>query len=325
MTRKLQPLLGALALTIAAAAALGPAGAAGAKRDYVAHRDLDYDLGSPPPSAQPDANRLDLYHARGARKRSRPVVVWIHGGGWRKGDKHIGARKKARLFTGARYVFASLNYRLSSAPFDPARPDPSRVMFPAHPHDVGEALGWLKRNVGRYGGDRRRLILIGHSAGAHLASLVATDPGYLRAHGVGRRRVLGFVSLDGPAFDIAIAADPATSHRSRAGREMLWNAFGTPQENALSGAWAEGSPLTFAGPEDPPGLLVTQAGNELRLSAHREMALALGRDPQRAVLPLPLDHREINHALGSADEDHGETGAVMKFVRRLVARARETR
>ena len=324
--RTLRILLGAVALASCLAATAAPAGAEGAKRGYVAHRDIDYDLGSTPdPVSQASANRLDLYRPRGARKRSRPVVVWIHGGGWRRGDKRIGVSKKAELFTRAGYVLASINYRLSSGSFDPDRPDPARVRFPDHPHDIGEAVGWLKQNVGRYGGDRRRFVLIGHSAGAHLAALIATDPRYLRAYGVGPRRVLGFAALDAPAFDIAAGANPATSQRSRGGREMLWNAFGTPAENAVSGAWAAGSPLTFAGPEDPPALLVTQADNELRMSEHREMALALDRNPRRVVLSLPLDHRQINHALGSTDDLHGETAAVMDFVRRMVARARATR
>lgn len=316
----------AVALAICLPASAAPAGAEGAVSGYVAHRDLDYDLGSPPDAvSQSPANRLDLYRPRGARRQPRPVVVWVHGGGWRRGDKRIGIRRKAQLFTRAGYVLASVNYRLSSGPFDPDRPDPARVVFPDHPHDVGEALGWLKQNVGRYGGDRRRFVLIGHSAGAHLAALVATDPRYLRAYGVGPRRVVGFVALDAPAFDIAAGANPATSQRSRGGREMLWNAFGTPAENAVSAAWAAGSPLNFASPEDPPALLITQADNALRTSEHREMALALGRNPRRAVLPLPLDHRQINHALGSPDDLYGETAAVMDFVRRMVARARGTR
>ena len=151
----------------------------------VPHRDLSYDLGSPPPVA--GQNRLDVYSPVGARRGSRPVVVWVHGGGWQEGDKRDGIRRKARLLTGAGYVLASVNYRLSevappSGPFDPAR-----IRFPDHPRDVGEAVAWLHRRVARFGGDPRRIVLMGHSSGAHVAALVATDPRYLRRYRVPRR------------------------------------------------------------------------------------------------------------------------------------------
>ena len=306
--------LGAAALLLVL---LGGAGAADA-RPYTVERGLDYDLGSPPaPPSTARMNRLDLYLPQRHRDRDRPVVVWIHGGGWRKGDKRVGIHRKADLFTRAGYVFASLNYRLSAAPFDPLAADPARVMFPAQPNDVGKAIGWLDAHVGAYGGDRRRILLIGHSAGAHLAALVATDPSYLRAYGVRPRQIAGFVSLDPPAFDIATAADPDSGRRPEEGREMLWNAFGTPGENATSGSWTAASPTASAGPNDPPALLVTQAANPQRLADHRAMAAALRRDPARIVLPLELDHREIGRALGRGDHS-GETPAVTAFVRDAV-------
>jgi acetyl esterase/lipase len=243
--------------------------------------------------------------------------VWIHGGGWRKGDKRIGARKKADLFTNHRYLFASINYRLSPAESnpDPERADPGRIRFPDHPTDVGEALGWLRHNVAERGGDPRRFVLMGHSAGAHLAALVATDPEFGRAHGFAARRVRGFVSLDSPAFDIAAAADPA-GDRHRASREMLWNAFATPDENERTNAWQLGSPLRFAEPADPPGLLVTQAAIDERVDEAHRMAVALGGPPAGRVLAVGLDHREINHAVGQRPDPSGVTSAVLSFVRR---------
>jgi acetyl esterase/lipase len=289
---------------------------ANARRGFVVERDLSYDLGSPPPTHS--ENLLDLYRPRGLRRDARrPVVVWIHGGGWRKGDKRIGARKKAELFTRHGYLFASLNYRLSPAEAnpDPDHADPGRVRFPDHPADVGEALGWLRATVARRGGDPRRFVLMGHSAGAHLAALVATDPGFARAYGVGPRRIRGFVSLDSPAFDIAAAADPA-GDRHRASREMLWNAFGTPSENELTNAWSLGSPLRFAEPADPPGLLVTQAEVDGRVDEAHRMAAALGGVLGSRVLAVGLDHREINHAVGDRPDPSGVTAAVLAFVRR---------
>jgi acetyl esterase/lipase len=292
---------------------------ASADRPYRVERDIDYRAGlAPQPPSTRAENRLDLYWPRGQHRTSnnrlRPLVVWVHGGGWRKGDKRIGVHKKAALFTRRGYVFASVNYRLASAPFDPDAPDPNRVNFPVQPKDVGAAIGWLQRHVTTVGGDSRHVVIVGHSAGAHLASLVAVDPTYVSAAGGDAEAIDGFVSLDSPSFDIARDADPDRSDRGHASLEMLWNAFGTPSENALTGNWRRASPLAFADPSDPPGLLVTQAAVPDRVAENERMRTALS--PSRTeVAALELDHREINRVLGARPDPSGETRAVTRFVR----------
>src|SRR4051812_9804619 len=95
-----------------AAAALLLAFAASGASAYTAHRDLDYDIDSPPgpPPARP--NYLALSAPPGAASARRPLVVYVHGGGGRTGDKANQIENKAKLFPGAGYLFASLNYRL---------------------------------------------------------------------------------------------------------------------------------------------------------------------------------------------------------------------
>ncbi|MBN1528744.1 MAG: alpha/beta hydrolase [Thermoleophilaceae bacterium] len=277
-------------------------------------RDLSYDLGSPPPVAA--HNLLDVYSPGGARRGSRPVVVWVHGGGWQQGDKRDGIRRKARLLTRAGYVLASVNHRLSgvappSGPFDPGR-----VRFPDHPRDVAEAVAWLHRRVARFGGDPRRMVLMGHSSGAHVAALVATDPRYLRRHGVPRRVIRGVVSLDTAALDVRPLADPGSSEGARG----IWSVFGTPAENAVTGAWAAASPLLQADRGDPPFLQLlgaTASAGKRRQS--REMARALGQST-RSVLRLSLDHVAIERLLGV---NRRETRAVLSFLARATRRARD--
>ena len=306
--RRRRAVLGLGALLAGVLAAVPQAGAAA---PYVLHADVDYDLGSPvSPAAQ---NRLDLFVPRGkaARQGRRPVVVYVHGGGWQAGDKaRVG--HKASLFTRAGYLFASVNYRLS--PSNQGVPATDRVRFPDHPHDVGEALGWLERNVRRYGGDRRRLVLIGHSAGAHLAALVGVDPSFRRAYGVPTGAVRGVVSLDTAAFDIAAEADPARSLRP----QLFWNAFGTPREEAADPRWASGSPIHFADRRDPAFLLVTQR-RPRRVARNRAMLQALGDRRSDSLLALALDHAGINRTLGSPRDTSGETEAVMAFVGAVTA------
>jgi acetyl esterase/lipase len=305
-----RPRLLALLAALGALAMTPPAEAA--ERPFHVERDISYEFGGTA------ANRLDLYWPRKARRpahvRRRAVVVWIHGGGWRKGDKRTGVRKKAELFTRRGYVFASVNYRLASAPFDPDAPDPDRVMFPVQPEDVGAAVGWLQRHVASVGGDATNLVLIGHSAGAHLAALVAVDRSYVQQGNGEPDGIRGFVALDSPTFDVARDADPETSDRNRDNLEMLWNAFGTPSENDITGDWRRASPLAFADPRDPPGLFVTQAAIAERVEENQLMREALAPSRSR-VRPLPLDHREINRVLGEWPDASGETRAVVRFIR----------
>ena len=305
--RSITTVLGALAVLL---------GCLGAEASAATtHPNIDYDLDSPP--ADPSLNALDLYAPDGATPRDRrPVVVFVHGGGWRRGDKENKIEDKVNLFTGSGYLLASLNYRLSPLGGDPASPDPNRIRFPAHPHDVGEALGWLSQHVAEYGGDPTRMILIGHSAGAQIISLVATDPSYVQAYGVEPWQIIGAVSLDTDAFDIT---SEATQTQNTSNRDLIWNAFASPAENAATGAWAQASATKWAGPEDSEFLLITSA-NPNRLADNRGMATALGQDPA-GVFIAPYDHEGINAALGSPTDYAGETQAVSGFVARKIAEA----
>ncbi len=299
---------------VAGMAALFPAASEAA---YTAHLGVGYDIDSPPAPSPAAENQLDLYSPLGFAG-PRPVVAYVHGGGWRNGDKGNQIADKRNLFTSNGYVFASLNYRLSPDPVNSS--DPGRVMFPDHPHDVGEAIGWLHRNVAAYGGDPERIILIGHSAGAHLVSLVGTfptapPPGHLAAYGVGRTQILGVVSLDTDAFDVG----ERIGELGPIAAQSLYNAFGTPAENAATNSWHDASPRAWADAGDPAFLMVTQAGSADRVSDNQRMATALGQDPVTAVLPVPLDHEGINGALGDPADPTPETASVLSFASSLVA------
>jgi len=304
--------IGATVSTLATLAlGVAPAGAA------TATLGIDYDLDGSPPPVPRRLNQLDLYRPDGAAAGDdRPVVIYVHGGGWMRGDKGNAIANKVALFTGAGYVFASVDYRLSPDPPDPPYP-PDRIRFPDQPDDVGEAIGWIDRNVSAYGGDPSRIILIGHSAGAQLVALVSTDSGYVARWGVDPDHLLGTIPLDG-AYDIAATIASAVPQR----RPLYYNAFATPAENAIDGAWQAASPIDSAGPEDPPMLIVTQQANPRRTAASEAFAAALG--PGRGdVLAVPYDHGGINRAVGSAaDDPAGETDAIMGFIDEVLGAAR---
>lgn len=284
-----------------------------ASMGYETKKDISYDLGSPP--ADPARNRLDIHLPEAESSIPRPFVVHIHGGGWRVGDKaNASIPDKAALFTGLGYGLVSINYRLSPETGDPDSPDPNRIMFPDHPDDVGEAIGWLDRNALTYGLDPDRIILMGHSAGAHLASLVSTDPRYIQRYGVDRRQILGTIPLDTAAFDIeqsVLGSDPDEPSL------LFSNAFGTPAENALTGDWATASPLTWADTSDPRHLFLVQ-NVAYRINRQLTMATKLGQESS-SIVPLPLDHNGINRAIGRPTDTTLATPSVTAFVAQRLA------
>lgn len=175
-----------LAAFAAVCAVQGAAAASGqaAQAAQQAAREIAY--GSDP------LQRLD-FHAAANAKAPAPLIVFVHGGGWKRGDKgNATGAAKVTHFTARGYAFASINYRLV--------PD---ATVEEQASDVANALAYLLRDAARLGADPSRVVLIGHSAGAHLAALVGTDPRYLRAAGLGMDRVKGIVLLDGAAYDVA--------------------------------------------------------------------------------------------------------------------------
>ncbi len=135
------------------------------------------------PAADAEKHKLDIYRPKGASKR--PVLVFLHGGAWVRGDR------KQYPFFGNRFakegaVVVIPSYRLAP-----------NHKFPAQAEDAATALAWVVRNIGQYGGDPSRIVLAGHSAGGHLASLLTTNPKYLAAHGLKPDAVKSVAALSG--------------------------------------------------------------------------------------------------------------------------------
>jgi acetyl esterase/lipase len=168
---------------------------------------------------------LDYYPAH---QGGRPaLVVFIHGGGWSIGDKVSGTKNKASHYNGLGYAFASLNYRLVPET-DPA----------GQAADIAAALAFVRARADSLGFDPDRIILSGHSAGAHLAALVSTDPRYLAAAGVPMASIRGTVLLDGAGYDVPRQMANAGPMLGKMYRE----AFTTDRATQL-----RLSPLTYAG------------------------------------------------------------------------------
>jgi acetyl esterase/lipase len=187
---------------------------------------------------------LDLYRPA-TQAAPLPVIVLIHGGGWRKGDRSsfgpVLDRLSPTLFerlARAGFLVASVDYRLSG-----------EAVFPAQLDDVVEAVGFLRARAQELGADADRLVLWGESAGGHLAALAALQ---LRASD-GTSAIAGVVDWYGPSDLAAMPADRApdsvVDHAAPDSRESLL--LGCPLLEAGVLATAA-SPALLAHPAAPP-------------------------------------------------------------------------
>jgi arylformamidase len=251
------------------------------------------------PGAAADLQSLDLYVPPGA---PRPMLVFIHGGGWRIGDKANAphGRQKAAFFNGQGFAFASINYRLSPA-----------VMHPAHVEDVASALAGLHRAGASHGVDASRMIVMGHSAGAHLSALVATDARRLAHHGLSPAILRGAILLDGAGYDVAQQARAVLRRPGPMG-QMYGDAFG--RDGAL---WADASPVTHVAPGKgiPPFLIVhTNRPDSTRQSSLLAERLRGAGVEASLLRAAGYTHADVNRRIGEPGEV--VTGAVMDALRR---------
>ena len=140
--------------------------------------------------------KIDIFLPREEGLTGLPVFMFFHGGAWRHGFKEWEGFIAPNL-TDLPAIFISGNYRLSP-----------EAKWPAQVEDVADSVAWVYGNIGRYGGDRDRLFLGGHSAGGHLTSLLTLVPEYLASRGLPDDAVTACLPMSG-VFDVRLAgAEP---------------------------------------------------------------------------------------------------------------------
>lgn len=227
--------------------------------------------------------KLDLVVPAGAKKT--PLLVFVHGGGWSIGDKRGAEATKVEHFGAQGWAVASLNYRLVPQ---------ARVEQQAA--DIASALAWLRANAAERDLDPDRIVLMGHSAGAHLVALVGTDTRYLKEAGVPLSAIRGEVLLDGAGYDIA--AQMAGGFNPVA--PMYDAAFGkgVARQKALS-------PIVHAGAPNVTNWLILPVASRADSRRQSEgLAEALRRAGDRAtVTPVPdTSHGKLNRQLGTVGD-----------------------
>ena len=231
--------------------------------------------------------RLDLYLPITAQQA--PVLLMVHGGAWRIGDKGADAvvDNKVKRWLPRGFIFVSINYRLLPAAAPQQQAD-----------DVAHALAFVQQHASGWGGDPRKVILMGHSAGAHLVSLLAARPQH--AYDLGAVPWLGTVALDSAAMDVE-----QIMQRSHA--RFYDQAFGKSPAY-----WAATSPLHQLNKTATPLLAVCSSQRSDSCPAARKfvtVASRLGVNAQ--LLSQDRSHKAINQDLGA---DNAYTREVERFM-----------
>ena len=237
--------------------------------------------------------RLDVYVPANGTTHA-PVVFMVHGGGWTRGDKDMDTvvTNKVARWVPRGIVFVSVDYRMLP------EADPQ-----VQAQDVARALAYVQRHASAWGGDGARAVLMGHSAGAHLVSLIEASPRWAAQAGAGPW--LGMVSLDSGALDV-----PALMQARH--MPLYDEAFGSDPA-----FWRAVSPQQQLAPRRPPLLAVCSTRRTRscgQSAAFVDSANASGT--RAALLREDLSHREINDRLGEAG---AYTDAVEAFLATLDA------
>ncbi len=217
---------------------------------------------------------LDIHRpavSAAATSAKPPVAVFVHGGSWRDGSRQ-----------GYRFVGERLAQAGALVLVPDYRKAPSHA-FPDFMYDAARAVAWARDNAERLGGDPGRVYLMGHSAGAHIVALLATDPCYLASVGLAPKQLAGVIAISGP-YDFLPLTDPE-----------LREVFGPEQD------WPLSQPVNFADGDEPPFLLLHGLDDRIvwaRNSERLQAKLAAAGSSARYVPVADTGHIGILLSLG---------------------------
>lgn len=251
------------------------------------------------------AQQIDFWPGKidGEMDNGSPLLIFVHGGGWKRGSKdNATGRHKAIHYQSLGYAFASIDYRLVPG-----------ASVEQQAQDVADAVAFLRKGARGLRVDPRRIVLMGHSAGAHLVALVGTDMRYFARAGLGPDAVRGIIPLDGAAYDVP-------GQMAQSGRFMKGTyeqAFGTDpaRQEALS-------PTRHAGKPNAPSFLILHVDRDDGTAQSQGLAAAL----RRAGTPVEIaaldgrglrGHMQINRQMG--DPAYPGTTIVDAWLKRIFA------
>lgn len=244
--------------------------------------------------------QIDLWRSRSPTPA--PLIIFVHGGAWQHGSKQTATgRWKPDHYMGQGYNFASIDYRLVP-----------KASVEDQASDVAAAVKALIDRADKYPFDRKKIILMGHSAGAHLVALVGTDPRYLEGVGLTMDDIRAVIALDGAAYDVP--------RQMREGPPVMRSNYDTvfgaelERQRKLSPTYQSAAPnvSAFLLPhvQRPDGIVQSES----LAKALREKGVAA------ETLSVPgkglAGHAEINRRMG--DPSYAPTAAVDRWLQALL-------
>lgn len=266
-----------------------------------------------------ERNRLDVFRPVADSLKSLPIVLFVHGGGWCQFDKSVWWKEdQISLFARNHFVSVAIDYSLSPLPFQ--LDNPSRVHHPAHIRDLAKAVRWVTDSISKYGGDPERIYLMGHSAGAQMVCLLATNEKYLKEVNLGLSSIKGVVSLDGGAYltlesNLLLPPDNNISDvYYKTLKECYLNAF--TDDPAVQ---RDASPYHHIGPgkQIPPFLLFYEE-EAYRKRPNERLSARLEECGYRVKCfnAKDLPHNDFMYSLGSLTDRYRISDIVLEFLSR---------
>ena len=257
----------------------------------------DTSVKSDVPYGKDELQRLDIYAPKKAK--DAPVVLFIHGGEWMKGDK-ADVSFKPKFFNDNGIVFVSLNYRLSP-----------KDVHPAHVSDIASAVRWVRDHASDIGASPNKIFLMGHSAGCHLAALAALDPRHLEKEKLKTTDLRGVIAWSGGMYDLVDRAKGEGNYP-----KYIRQAFGESEA-----AWRDASPAAHVGDAPMPPFLFAYIERKAEGTTPRvEPSVMMGERIRKAkgVAEVHLlegkTHFDANHFLGAPGDTMGDL--VIRFIRK---------
>jgi len=237
-----------------------------------------------------ERHRLDVFQADVAGGAPRPVLMFVHGGGYVAGDKRRGPFYDNISVWAARHGLLAINMTYRLAPKHP---------WPAGAEDVGAAVRWTLQHAASYGGDPRRIYLMGHSAGAtHVAAYI----GEPRFHGPAGVGLAGGILLSG-LFDPS-TADPAPIIKAYFGEDA--KLYG--ERSAIRGLKQSKLPLMLAQAELDPYDLERQTVQLFQAICERDRQC-----PRFVWLPM---HTHLTEVASINTRDEELSNQILEFSRK---------
>lgn len=218
--------------------------------------------------------RLDL--AIPGNKGPYPLIIWIHGGAWKGGSRHISSEHPARQQLARGYAVASIDYRLSQ-----------QALFPAQIHDCKAAIRWLRGNAETYNLDPSRFVVWGSSAGGHLAALLGTSGKVAELEDLSMgypemsSRVQGVVDWYGPTDFLKMGG----KHDQETSPESLL--MGCPIQSCPDRV-AKANPIAYISADDPPFFIQHGTVDKAVPLNQSELLYTALRDTKVPVTFVPL-------------------------------------